>query len=121
MARSLESVLQSRLRYWQKRLLLTDWKIGLAVGALDSGERADCDAKPEYKEATLRLDPDRVLAEEWDGFFAHELIHCHTWPLEKLAEFWAGDDEDKYELARDRAEEVATAIEKVILNLTKRG
>jgi hypothetical protein len=123
MARSVEVRINSRLRYWQKLLLLKEWKITLTVGALDSGERADCDAKPEYLEATIRIDPALVPEEEWDGFFSHELIHCWTWPLEKLAEFWAGEDENKHELVRDRAEEVATNLERVLLNVTgrKRG
>jgi hypothetical protein len=76
----------SRVKFWQKKLLLSDWKIAVEVGPLDDGSRADCDAKPEYREAKIRLDPDKIDAEELDGFCIHELLHCHTWRLEALAE-----------------------------------
>jgi hypothetical protein len=116
MARSVTA----RVRFWQKKLLLTDWRISVEVGALDDGSRADCDAKPEYREAVIRLDPKRVSPEELDAFCVHELLHCHTWKLEQLAENW-GRSESQYQFARETAETVVTDLERIILNLTKRG
>jgi hypothetical protein len=112
--------IKSRVKHWQKKLLLGDWKITVEVGPLDDGSRADCDAKPEYREAVIRIDPDRVTDEELDGFCVHELLHCHTWRLEQLAEEW-GRSESQYEFARNTAETVVTDLERIILNLTKRG
>jgi hypothetical protein len=116
MARSIKA----RVKFWQKKLLLSDWRIVVDVGPLDDGSRADCDAKPEYREATIRLDPEKIDAEELDGFCIHELLHCHTWRLEALAEEW-GRSESQYQFARDAAETVVTDLERIILNLTKRG
>jgi hypothetical protein len=110
----------ARVRQWQKRLLLGDWKIAVQVGALDDGSRADCDAKPEYKEALIRLDPEKIGDDELDGFICHELLHCHTWRLEALAEEW-GRSESQYVFARETAEGLVTDLERIILNLTKRG
>ena len=110
----------SRVRHWQKRLLLADWKITVQVGPLDDGSRADCDAKPEYKEALIRLDPEKIGDDEMDGFIIHELLHAHTWRLETLAEAW-GRSESQYQFARDTAETVVTDLERIIRGLAKRG
>jgi hypothetical protein len=112
----------SRVRYWQKKLLLSDWKITVVVGVPDDGSRANCDASPEYKEATLTFDPKRTPTDagELDAWIVHELTHLVTWRLEKIAETW-GRSESQYEFVRDTAETVVTEIERIILNLTKRG
>jgi len=109
----------SLVRRWQKRLLLGDWKISVELGALDDGAKADCDAKPEYKEATLRFDLDKVPPEELEAYVVHELIHCHTWRLEGIAEEW-GLSESRYQFVRDTAESVVTELERCILNVAKR-
>jgi hypothetical protein len=108
----------SLVRRWQKRLLLGDWKLTIQVGALDSNERADCDARPEYKEATIRLDPEKIPPEDLEGFIVHELLHLHTWRLEQIAEEW-GQSESRYALVRDIAESVVTELERAILNVAK--
>jgi hypothetical protein len=58
--RSLESVIRSRVKFWQKRLLLSDWKITVVVGVADDGSTANCDASPEYRQAKLTFDPERM-------------------------------------------------------------
>jgi hypothetical protein len=117
MARSVTAA----VRYWQKRLLLSDWAIKVQVGALDDlDERADCDAKPQYKEAVLRFDPAKIPPSELDAFCVHELLHCVTWRLEALAEEW-GRSESQYIVARETAETVVTDLERIILGLAKRG
>jgi hypothetical protein len=120
MARGLAYRLQSRVKYWQKRLLLSDWSITVLVGALDDlDERADCDAKPQYKEGVIRLDPKKIPEAEWDAYCVHELLHCVTWRLEALAEEW-GRSESQYVVARETAETVVTDLERIILGLAKR-
>ena len=114
--------IKARVRFWQKKLLLSDWKVSVVVGVPDDGSRANCDASPEYKEATLTFDPDRTPkdARELDAWIIHELSHLVTWRLEKIAETW-GRSESQYEFVRDTAETVVTDIERIVLNLTKRG
>lgn len=109
----------ARVRRWQKKLLLGDWKITVQSGPLDTGERADCDARPEYKEALLRFDPEKIPADELDGFVIHELLHCHTWRLEQIAEEW-GQSESRYAFVRDVAEAVVTELERAILNVARK-
>jgi hypothetical protein len=117
MARRVTHPIERRLRQWQKKLLLQDWKITVLVGALDEhDEKADCDAKPQYREALIRLDPEKIPAPEWDAFCVHELLHVITWRLEALAEEW-GRSESQYVVARDAAETVVTDLERIILKL----
>jgi hypothetical protein len=118
------AAIRRRVKAWQKKLLLGDWKIAVEVGPLaDSGEKADCDAKPGdkrkgwvYRNATLRFDPEKVPGDDWDGYIVHELLHCYTWPLEQAAENWAGENEALYESVRDTAEIVVTNLEKAFLS-----
>jgi hypothetical protein len=108
-----------RLRFWQKKMLLSGWKIAVEFGPLDHAERAECEAKPEYREALIKIDLPKVSDEEIDAYCVHELLHCWTWPLEKLAENWAfaKEDDQLYESIRDTAENVVTDIERAILNI----
>jgi hypothetical protein len=119
--RSLESVIRSRVKFWQKRLLLSDWKITVVVGVADDGSTANCDASPEYRQAKLTFDPERMPTDlaEIDSFCLHELLHCYTWRLEAMAENW-GRSESQYVLVRDVAETTVTDLERAILNITRR-
>lgn len=114
------SLFRRRLRAWQKRMLLGDWKITVEFAPLEHSEKADCDAKPEYREAHLRFDPTLIPDEEVDAFCVHELMHIWTWPLEKAAENWAGEDEALYESVRDTAEHVTTNLERAFLNAARK-
>jgi hypothetical protein len=114
------TAIKRRVRLWQKRLCLADWTIGVEVGPLEDGGRAECDAKPEYREATIRLDPERITDAEVDAYCVHELLHCWTWALEKAAENWAGEDEALYESVRDTAEQMVTNLERAFLNAARK-
>jgi hypothetical protein len=124
-----KATITRRLRKWQRELLLHDWKIGVVFGPVpcDEGEepgRAECFARPEYKEATIYWDPKRVTIEsdeDLDDWCKHELTHCHTWKLEQMAEFWAGDDAQKYETVRNVAEDLVTTLEKVFKHIGRNG
>lgn len=113
-----QAAVRRRFRAWQKKLLLGDWKVELKFGPLEHSEKADCDAKPEYREAVVRMDLTKIPDNEIDAYIIHELTHIWTWPIEKQAEHWAGDDESKYETVRDIAEGVVTNLERVILNVS---
>ena len=110
---------ERRVRFWQKRMLLSDWKITVEFGPIDC--KADCDAKPEYREALLRFDPDRIPDDEVDAYCAHELAHAVNWTLEGLAEnSIRSNDEKGYDVVRTIAETVATKWEEIVLNLQGR-
>lgn len=118
MARSLDATIRARVRYWQRKLLLSDWKITVVVGVADDGSAANCDAQPEYKTAIVTFDPKKVPADQIDSFALHELLHCLTWRLEGLAEEW-GLSESRYAMCREVAESTVTDLERAILNITR--
>lgn len=105
------------VRKWQKRCLLQDWDVKIDVGPHTDGCRACCEANPEYKEATIHIDPAKVPDHEMEGTCLHEVLHCLTWRIEHLAECWAGEDTSKFEVARDVAETVVTNLERLCLHL----
>ena len=110
-----------RFRFWQKKMLLADWKITLVLGPLEDDEecKADCEAKPEYREAVVRLNLAVIPDDEIDSYCIHELAHVVGWALEQQAENSAGEDEQKYDTVRFIAETVATKWEEIILNVSK--
>jgi hypothetical protein len=70
----------------QEPLGLSGWTIQLEHGPLE-GAKASCEASPEYKQATLSFDTDKlVTGDELDEIIVHEMMHMHTWPTHKLAE-----------------------------------
>lgn len=109
------SLIERRVRYWQKKLRLSEWQIKVEIGPVECG--ADAEAAPHYQNAVLRFDPTQVPEKEIDAWAVHELVHCVMWRLERQAEAWAGDDEAKYEVVRDIAETIATDLERIILNV----
>ena len=110
---------ERRFRFWQKLMLLGEWKITTKYGPLEHGEKADCDAKPEYREALIRFDHRKISADEVDAYCIHELVHCITWPIEQLAENSAAD-ENSHATARFICETTATKLEEVILHVAVR-
>lgn len=100
--------LEAAVRKYQRLLGLTDWEIEISFEELE--HRADCEARPEYREAFLRFDVSKIKPKQIDDFAAHELAHCIVWPLASLAEQMAGDDPTKQEMVRFFEEELTTKL-----------
>lgn len=67
-------------------LALDRWSIQPEIAQLEDA-RACCAASPEYREARISFDLDKLqTGDEVDEIAVHELTHCHTWPLHALAE-----------------------------------
>lgn len=67
-------------------MALDRWTIGLANTPSPEG-RATCEASPEYREAVLNFDFDKLqTGDDLDELVVHESTHCHIWPLHALAE-----------------------------------
>jgi hypothetical protein len=108
----------ARVRHWQQRLGLSAWTITVQTVTLP--HRADCDAKPEYKEALLRFDLKKIPQEEVEAYIVHELMHCHVWRLAKVGEYLAKTPTEK--MAVEEAEEsLTTELERIILSLVREG
>lgn len=107
---------ERRLRYWQKKMLLADWKITVTFGQVDC--KADCEATPEYREATIRFNADKILDNEVDAYCVHELAHAVNWQIETIAENSVDDNDTRgHETVRFIAETTATKWEEIILHI----
>jgi hypothetical protein len=68
---------------------LTGWTLKLQQGSMPDATAA-CTAMPEYRQATLAFDVERLqTGDELDEIIAHELAHCPTWGPYALCESFA--------------------------------
>lgn len=110
------AAVEARVRHWQERLRLVDWEIRVVTNARIA-HAADCEAAPEYRQATLRFNPKRIPLADLDAYVVHELLHCHVWPLAAAAETLAKGDEVALEFIREREEGLTTELERLVLGL----
>jgi hypothetical protein len=74
---------------WRPVLGLADWQVFVHVEPVEDGACAGTSARPEYREATIALDPDAVArdaklypdARHVEYLALHELAHVLTWTL----------------------------------------
>lgn len=65
---------------------LDQWQLHFEARAMPDA-RAACEASPEYREAVITFDFDKLkTGDDIDEVAVHELTHCHTWGLHTLAE-----------------------------------
>jgi len=115
-----QSAVMRRIRYWKRRMLLAHWKLAIEFGPDEKdGSEASCLAMPEYLQATLRFDLDKIDPDAIDSYVVHELGHCAVWGLANAAHSMCGDDEAKLENVRVHEESTATYIERLVESLTR--
>jgi hypothetical protein len=90
-----QALLESRCRYWQKVLGLSDWTIRAELvrpeqfANEDEGQIGECSALTQNRTAVVRvIDPrhyptDSLWPQDWEVILVHELIHCHFEPFYK--------------------------------------
>ena len=100
MAHPTKRQVQARVRFWKKRLKLTDWAFRVEFGKMEDGADAACSAAPEYRHAVLHFCLEQIPAEELDHFVAHEMIHTLVWPLANAGHALAAGDKSKEEWIR---------------------
>jgi hypothetical protein len=117
----------------QEPLGLAGWTIQPEHGTLD-GAKASCVAMPEYKQATLSFDAEKLqTGDELDEIIVHEMMHMHTWPIHAVAESLAHlasellpkyaqvPARDKFlEEARQAGEDTNTQVGFVVIRLLRR-
>ena len=108
---------QARVRFWKKRLGLTDWSFNLVYGKMDDEADAACSAQPEYRHAVLHFCLEQIPAAELDHYVAHEMIHALVWPLGNVAQTLAGGDKAKEEWVRTEEEALVTALERLFVGM----
>jgi hypothetical protein len=84
---ALAAQVHEMLERLREPLALDRWSIRPVSGPLAPEDgRACCEALPEYREATISIDLDRVqTGDELAEVLTHEMTHCITGPLHDLA------------------------------------
>ncbi|MFQ5888058.1 MAG: hypothetical protein ACE5HY_05125 [Candidatus Hydrothermarchaeales archaeon] len=100
---------QRLLKKYQKLTGIDDWDIRLKFYTENV---ADCEARPEYLDAVLYLDLDKIPPEELDSWIRHEVLHCLVWSLAHLAETLTKTKTEK-ELVRIEEEKLVTLLERM--------
>lgn len=115
-------------------LALDRWSLRIESGQMEDC-RACCQASPEYREATIRFDFDKLeTGDDLTETVIHELAHCHGWPLHAVAEKLADSLADTLprgqrdavratlqEYVREAAERVDTDVGQTYLRLLRRA
>ena len=104
---------------WRKILHLEDWAIEVQVKSLkrETDGVAHNQAMHEYRQAILRFDPHHIPPDMLDATVAHELLHCHVWPLAHVAETLAGTNKKHLEWSRVEEESLTTRLERIVIAL----
>lgn len=110
---------QARVRFWKKRLRLTDWSLSVEFGKMDDGADAACSAAPEYRHATLHFCLEQIPLADMDHYVCHELLHTLVWPLANAAHTMAAGDKVKEEWVRNEEEGLVTALEKLFVGMAE--
>lgn len=114
MARTKRRAIERLARIAIPALRLEHWDITLSFGMLKCGSAAECDAQPEYKQAHIRFNCEKI---EWDDiprFVVHELMHCHVEALAGIAMLAAKQDRAKIEWVRRTEEELVTTLDQIL-------
>jgi hypothetical protein len=100
---------------------LDRWDVRVIVGPL-TDSRANCGAQPEYKEATITVDLDRLqTGDDLEELLCHELCHALIWPLHNVAEYLAPENARfQQEMIREAAERVTTDVGQIVLRYYRR-
>ena len=115
-------------------LALDRWSLRIETGELEDC-RACCQASPEYREATIRFDFDKLeTGDDLTETVVHEVSHCMTWPLHAVAEKLADSLAETLpkgqreavrsalqEYVREAAERVTTDVGQTYLRLLRRA
>ena len=105
--------LQRCIRDWRARLLLHDWTIHVNLEPCDDeANTCEIEVRPEYREADLTVDLDRLTPDDLDSYVHHEMLHLLTWALWSVAHDAARSDAGR-ELARRDHEALVTALERI--------
>jgi hypothetical protein len=112
---------QARVRFWKKRLRLTDWAFKIEFGKIDDDETdAACSAQPEYRYCVLHFNLAHIPMAELDDFVCHEMIHALVWPLGNAAHAMAAGDKTKEEWVRTEEEGLVTALQKLFVGMLEK-
>lgn len=94
---------------------LDRWQIRVSTEAIEES-RAYCLASPEYREADLCFDLDKLkTGDDIDELACHEMAHCHTWEIHQIAEELANA------LAESAPDSMRDGLRKMLLERVRRA
>lgn len=103
--------IEQLVRHYQALTGLERWDITVEF-APDKDEAA-CSADDEYMRATLTFDLGRIEPAYDEDYVRHEILHCHTWELLRVAEQLAKHDKVALEMVRAASERCTTLLERM--------
>ena len=134
MSLPLEITALDRINKLREPLALDRWAIFVESAELPDS-RACCQADPEYREATIKIDFDGLkTGDDLDELIVHEMTHAHTWPIHAVAEglahaladalpkpYRAALRKKLQEEVREAAERTTTDVGQTYLRLLRRA
>lgn len=111
------------VEFYKVPLRLGEWNIDTWFGwwedpdADDGVGKADCSAKPIYKEAFLRFNVKKIPTKDLKSYVIHEMIHPHVWSLSARAESLSKGDPEMLKVISELEESLTTTIEQILLPL----
>lgn len=106
----------------QPLLNLNDWTIVVKYSrAVGTKQLATCEARPEYKQAIIRLYiKNLVNLNDYDVICTaiHEMCHCLAWPIVEWTEDLCKNDKEKLKVTQRLEEGLVTNLEKILGGLT---
>jgi hypothetical protein len=109
---------RGRLRYWQRRLGLTEYKIRVRFDRPAEEHRAHCHLwDAEYLEGEIYFNLPRIGSlRELDELCLHELSHVAFWPIGAIADKMAGKSHKLRRLVLLAEEQSTTRLERILLH-----
>ena len=102
----------------QPFLHLEGWQFKIRFRKSLKNTIADCEAMPEYKCATIRVDHTHLKQLTNSVVVStalHEMLHCIVWPMGELAVSLSKKDTTKLEICRQYEEGLVTHLELTFL------
>lgn len=96
---------------YQRLLGLERWQIHVMFEADEDG--AACSADDEYLRADICFDLTKIDEANEAGTVRHELLHCLTWEMLRVAEHLAKRDRVALEMVRAASERTVTLLERM--------
>ena len=116
-----QSDIAAVVKEWAPRLDMQHWKI--VIDASLEAHLATCEAEPQYMEATLSFNPQRLTTDiqterELEELVLHELVHARLWALANLLH---GHDENERRMLEFLEEEAVTQVTGALLRAKYNG
>lgn len=106
---------RGRVRYWQRRLGLTEYKLRVRFDRPAEQHQAHCHLWDHtYMEGELFFSLARIGPRELDAIILHELSHLVAWPLAAAADAIAGRSKRLKRVVLQAEEQTTVRMERLL-------